>query len=66
MILGYQPIFNIYNVCILYRKPPNKRNPIIIHLNLCIALALGIIVFVSGIETATDNEACVVIIIQLV
>ena len=39
-----------------FRKPPNKRNPILIHLNLCISLALGIIVFVSGIETAVDNE----------
>ena len=27
-----------------------------IHLNLAIALILALIVFVSGIETATDNE----------
>lgn len=28
----------------------------IIHLNLAIALLCGLIVFVSGVETATDNE----------
>ena len=46
-------MFVLFN---LYRKPPKKRNPILIHLNLCIALALGLIVFLSGIETAVDNE----------
>ena len=28
----------------------------IIHLNLTIALLCGLIVFVSGVETATDDE----------
>ena len=32
-----------------------------IHLNLCIALALGLIVFIAGIERATNNEACAAI-----
>ena len=27
-----------------------------VHLNLAIALLCGLIVFVSGVETATDNE----------
>ena len=31
-----------------------------IHLNLCIALALGLVVFIAGIESATTNEVCVI------
>lgn len=30
-----------------------------IHLNLSLALLLGLIVFVAGIETAVVNEVCV-------
>ena len=40
----------------------DKINHLFIHLNLCIALALGIVVFIAGIENATNNEARVNII----
>ena len=33
-----------------------KTNHLFVHLNLCIVLALGLVVFIAGIETATDNE----------
>ena len=32
-----------------------------IHLNFSLALLLGLIVFVSGIETATDNEVSIIL-----
>ena len=32
-----------------------------VHLNLAIALLCGLIVFVSGVETATENEVIIVI-----
>ena len=35
-------------------------NLLFIHLNLCIALALGLVAFIAGIERATDNEVCVI------
>jgi len=54
---------NTYVCNLLHSKTPSKRNPILIHLNLCIALALGLVVFVSGIETATDNEACILMVL---
>ena len=59
--LGYMMFWVFFNFC---RKPAKKRNPILIHLNLCIALALGLIVFVSGIETAVDNEVSLAKIIN--
>ena len=31
-------------------------NHLFIHLNLCIALALGLIVFIGGIENAVGNQ----------
>ena len=37
-----------------YNRTNDKINHIFIHLNLCIALASGLIVFVAGIETATE------------
>ena len=45
----------------MYRSK-DKINHLFIHLNLCIALALGLVVFVAGIENATINEACVVVV----
>ena len=41
-------------VC-LHRKTVFKATQHLIHLNLATALLLGLIVFVSGIETATEN-----------
>ena len=32
------------------------KNHLYVHLNLCIALALGLLVFIAGIENATSNE----------
>ena len=37
----------------------DRINHLFIHLNLCIALALGLIVFIAGIENATSHEACI-------
>ena len=34
----------------------DNKNNLFIHLNLCIALALGIVVFIGGIENATTTE----------
>ena len=34
-------------------RQKKKVNNLFIHLNLCIALTLGLIVFIAGIETAT-------------
>ena len=34
----------------------DKINHMFIHLNLCTALALGLVVFIAGIESATSNE----------
>ena len=39
-----------------YRKSVFKARQHMIHLNLAIALLLGLIVFVSGIETASGNR----------
>ena len=41
-------------ICIVGFRKKKRVNNLFIHLNLCIALALGLIVFVAGIETATD------------
>ena len=38
------------------RKSLFKDKINMVHLNLAIALLCGLIVFVSGVETATDNE----------
>ena len=42
-------------VTLLHRKK-DKINHSFIHLNLCIALALGLAVFLGGIETATEYQ----------
>ena len=41
----------------------SEMNHLFVHLNLCIALALGLVVFVTGIENAANNEASIVYII---
>ena len=39
-----------------YFRVKDNKNNLFIHLNLCIALALGIVVFIGGIENATTTE----------
>ena len=39
-----------------YIRIKDENNHLFIHLNLCIALALGLVVFIAGIENATSNE----------
>ena len=41
-------------ICTVGFRKKKKVNILFIHLNLCIALAVGLIVFVAGIETATN------------
>jgi len=53
----------VNNAC---RRSRGKRNLLLIHLNLCISLALGLLVFLAGIETATNSEVqYFVMIIQI-
>ncbi|XP_065905683.1 latrophilin-like protein LAT-2 isoform X2 [Dysidea avara] len=50
---------------VLFRTK-DKKNNVFIHLNVCIALALGLIVFVSGIETATEyRTSCIIVAVLL-
>ena len=52
-------IFNkLCNILFALYRTRNKVNHLFVHLNLCIALALGVLVFIAGIESATSNEAC--------
>ena len=44
---------------IINRKTAFKGKHNLVHLNLCIALLLALIVFVSGIETAKESEVSV-------
>ena len=45
-------------LCIMATIRTKKtKNLLFIHLNLCTALALGLLVFISGIEGASDNKA---------
>ena len=37
-------------------RAKDEVNRLFIHLNLCIALALGLVVFITGIENATNSE----------
>ena len=68
MSLYFHHILELYNVqvslnftnqlCtyfIMFRVKDNK-NILFIHLNLCIALALGLVLFIGGIENATITE----------
>jgi len=38
----------------MFHRKKEKINHPFIHLNLCIALALGLVVFLAGIETGTE------------
>ena len=37
-------------------RAKDKPNHLFVHLNLCIALAMGLVVFIAGIENATTNK----------
>ena len=57
--IGKIKIFNkLCNILFILYRIKNKVNHLFVHLNLCIALALGDLVFIAGIESATSNEAC--------
>ena len=46
----------ILKVALLYCiRTKDNKNHHFIHLNLCVALALGLVVFITGIENATNN-----------
>jgi len=45
---------HINSLCV--RTKDDTHNHVFIHLNLCIALALGLVVFIAGIENATNNK----------
>ena len=55
-IASYTPVFATFRI-------KNKTNHLFVHLKLCIALALGLVVFIAGIETATNNEVGVLCVI---
>jgi len=52
-----------YCYSFLFRKSLYKGTPNFIHLNLALSLLIGLIIFVSAIETAKDNEVVFVFII---
>jgi len=47
-------ILIMHNMCICRTK--DRFNHLFIHLNLSIALALGLVVFLAGIENATEYQ----------
>ncbi|XP_065911567.1 cadherin EGF LAG seven-pass G-type receptor 1-like isoform X2 [Dysidea avara] len=53
-------------IILLFRKTIFKAKQHMIHVNLALALLLGLVVFVSGIETASDNKVgCISVTILL-
>ena len=40
----------------MHVRTKDNRNHLFIHLNLCVALSLGLIVFTTGIDNAKNNE----------
>ena len=55
----YAKIFSIYKIIVVLgncRKTLLRGIHNFIHLNLAIALLMGMLVFVGGIERATENE----------
>ena len=55
----YQMHFILYIYIYHYRKTAFKGTHNKIHLNLSIALLFGLIVFVSGIESAKNDRVCI-------
>ena len=58
--VSFMNVWLLHTVVIFHciRSKDNK-NHLFIHLNLCIALALGLVVFITGIESATKNEVVI-------
>ena len=57
--------YHITSICIyLYRKQVFNHTQHFIHLNLSIALLLGLVIFVSGIEAAAEHRVSYEIIFQ--
>ena len=48
--------WSLTNVFLCYRKELIQKVHNFVHLNLCIALALGLLLFLTGVQTATANE----------
>ena len=54
--IQYQANTSTYVPHFLFRHTTMREKKNFVHLNLCIALLLGCIVFVGGLETAKDNK----------
>ena len=48
--------FHTWSHLLFIPRSKKNINLLFIHLNLCIALALGLAVFIAGIERATGNQ----------
>ena len=48
--------WSLTNVFLCCRKELIQKVHNFVHLNLCIALALGLLLFLTGVQTATANE----------
>ena len=50
--------FKLLHVVVIFHciRTKDNRNHLFIHLNLCIALSLGLVVFITAIENASNNE----------
>ncbi len=47
--------WSLTNIFLCYRKELIQKVHNFVHLNLCIALALGLLLFLTGVQTATAN-----------
>ena len=54
-VVKFMYMYNYYYFS-LFRKSIYKGVPNFIHFNLALSLCIGLIFFVSAIETAKDNE----------
>ena len=50
--------YAIFHLC---RKSIYKGTHNIIHFNLCLSLVIGLVIFVSAIETAKDHEVILIL-----
>ena len=55
----YMAVIFVHNFLLRNTTMRDKRN--IVHFNLCLALLLASLTFVSGIETAKDNKVSYVL-----
>ena len=52
----YSSLLSVAIHVLFSNRKKQTNNVVFIHLNLCIALALALLVFVAGIETAKDSK----------